>query len=281
MSSLEHPAIGGAPSSLHALGLWLVLPLLASPEGALDAAITCYEGLYYISAEERLAEALAAGLAPADQFRARRHEALLALAFRDEARMRRAARAIYAIDPDWVASDLPPRLAAIFAEERPLPPPPPRPLVSVDLTSLRLTGDDQDRWSEGLGVQAAGGVLLQDRLALQVGVGYSDHRPRAFVDQGLDLLTLGAGAHWRQPVGPIRVQAGLAGGAARVAVDGALTDQAYWGGFLSVPIEVSWPIYADRGVGAGVGALVFLTGDGDRLASSLVVPLFVGLRYGP
>ncbi len=281
MSSPEQPAIGGAPSPLRALGLWLVWPLLASPEGALDAAVACYEGLDYACAEERLTEALAAGLAPADQVRARRYEALLALAFRDEARMRRAARAIYAIDSHWVATDLPPRLAAIFAEERPLPPPPPRPLVGVDVTSLRPTGDDQDRWSEGLGLQATGGVLLQDRLALQASVGYSDHRPRAFVDQGLVLLTLGAGAHWRQPLGPIRMQAGLEGGAARVAVDGALTDTTYWGGYLSVPVEVSWPIYGGLGVGAGVGALVFLTGDGDRLASSLLVPLFVGLRYGP
>lgn len=260
----------------------LLLPaLLASPEGALDAAITCYEGLDYACAEERLTEALAAGLAPPDQLRARRYEALLALAFRDEARMRRAARAIYAIDPTWVATDLPPRLAAIFAEERPLPPPAPRALVAVDVTSLRPTGDDQDRWSEGLGFQATGGVLLQDRLALVAGVGFSDHRPRAFVDQGLDLLMLGIGAHWRQPVGPVRVQVGIEGGAAHVAVDSALSDEAYWGGYLGLPITVAWPIYADLGLGAGFGALVFLTGDGERLASSLLVPLFVGLRYGP
>ncbi|MEZ4467964.1 MAG: hypothetical protein R3F43_26895 [bacterium] len=208
-----------------------LLVLLAPPEAALEAAVACYEGLDYACAEERLAEALAGGLAPADQIRARRHEALLALAFRDEARMRRAARAIFAIDPTWAAGDLPPSLAAIFAEERPLPPPPPRPLGRVDLTSLRPTGDDADRWSAGLGVAANAGVLLDDRWVIQLSGGYSDHRPRAFVDQGLALSQVGVELGARLAVGPARVQVGVGLGGAHVAVEGALRDEAYWGGY--------------------------------------------------
>jgi len=254
---------------------------LAPPQAALDAAVTCYEGLDYTCAEERLAEALAAGLPPAEQVRARRYEALLALAFRDEARMRRAARAIYAIEPAWAATDLPPQLARIFQDERPLPPPPPRALGALDLTSLQPTGSDADRWSQGLGVAAAAGVLLQDRLALQLSVGYSNHTPQAFVDQGLDLWLVGLGVGWRQPVGPLRVLVGLEAGPGHVRVDGALTDEQYWGAYVSTPVEVAWPVYADLGLGARVSALIFMTSSGDRLASSLMIPLTVGLRYGP
>ncbi|MCB9546205.1 MAG: hypothetical protein H6706_10170 [Myxococcales bacterium] len=263
------------------MALLVLLALLAPPEAALEAAIACYDGLDYTCAEERLAEALAGGLSPADQIRARRHEALLALAFRDEARMRRAARAIFAIQPDWEGSDLPPRLAAIFAEERPLPPPPPRALGRLDVTSLRPTGSDADRWSEGLGVEAAGGVLLDDRWVITLTGAYSDHRPRAFVDQGLGLTQVGLELGARLAFGPVRVQAGVGLGAGSVAVEGALRDESYWGGYAALPVDVSVPLLGDLGVGGRVGLLVYVTSDADRLASSLLVPLTFGLRYGP
>ena len=108
------------------IALLIVLLAPTPADAALDAAVQCYADLDYACAEARLAEALAGELSPEREVQARLHEALLALAWRDEPRARRAVRALYAIDPQHRAEGVSPQLARLLEEERPPPPPPPQ-----------------------------------------------------------------------------------------------------------------------------------------------------------
>lgn len=247
----------------------------------LDAAQTCYDALDYDCAEARLAEALAQPLPPDQAIRARRLDALLAFAFRDDARIRRAARAIYALDPQFEPVGMPKQLARIFEIERPAPAPPPGLHARLDTTTTVLTGHDAEQWSYGLGIAGEGGVRLFDRLILWLGVRYDDHEPLDFVQNDMNLLALDLGVGWRQPLGPIRVLGGIATGVMRVDIDGALNDSTYWGGLLAGVLDVSWPVWAQVGVGARFAPMVFITSEGDRLATSSLLPFTFGLRYGP
>lgn len=255
--------------------------LLALSTPPLDAAQTCYEALDYDCAEARLAEALAQPLDPTQAIRARRLDALLAFAFRDDARIRRAARAIYALDPLFRPIGMPKQLARIFEIERPMPPPPPGIHGRLDGSTTLLTGHDAEQWSYGIGVAGEGGVRLFDRLILWLGARYDDHQPLDFVQNGMTLLAFDLGVAWRQPIGPLRVLGGVAAGVMRVDIDGALNDSDYWGGLLSGVLDVSWPIWAEIGVGVRFAPTVFITSEVDRLATSTMLPFTFGLRYGP
>lgn len=248
---------------------------------SLQAAEACYEALDYDCAEARLAEALALPLEPPQALAARRLDALLAFAFRDDARIRRAARAIYALQPDFRPDGMPAQLVRIFEIERPTPPPPPGPHAQLDLRTTILSGNDAEQWSYGLGVTLEGGVRLWDRLIVALVVGYDDHQPRDFVQNGLTMWSGAALVGWRQPVGPLRVLGGVSGGATRVEIDGALNDARYWGGTVSAVLDVSVPIWANLGPGVRVAPTLFMTSEADRLATSTWIPITVGLRYGP
>lgn len=255
--------------------------LLALSTPPLEAAQACYEALDYDCAEARLAEALARKLPPAEAISARRLDALLAFAFRDDARIRRAARAIYALDQQFQPTGMPRQLARIFEIERPAPPPPPGLHGRLDGSTTLLTGHDAEQWSYGIGIAAEAGVRLVDRLILALEVRYDDHAPLDFVQNGMTLFGLGATVGWRQPVGPIRVLGGITGGVLRVDIDGALNDARYWGGLLGGVLDVSWPIWAEIGIGARFAPTVFVTSEADRLATSTLLPVTFGLRYGP
>lgn len=194
--------------------------------------------------------------------------------------MRRAARAIYALDPGFQPTGMPTQLARIFAIERPAPPPPPRLHARLDGSATLLTGHDADQWSYGLGVAGEAGVLLLDRLVLALGTRYDDHQPLEFVQNGMGLLAFEVLVAWRQPLGPLRLMGGISGGVMHVDIDGALEDASYWGGLLSGVVDLSWPIAAGLGLGVRCAPTLFLTSEDDRLASSNLVPFTVGLRYG-
>lgn len=247
----------------------------------LDAATACYEALDYDCAEARLAEALARPQPPVQTLAARRLDALLAFAFRDDARVRRAARAIFALKPDFQPTGMPRQLARIFEIERPAPPPPPGVHGRLDMAVTTLTGNDADRWSYGLGVVGEFGVRLFDRLVGAIGVRWDDHQPLEFVQNGMTTFGLDLIVAWRQPVGPLRLMGGLSGGAMRVDIDGALNDATYWGGTVSACVDLSWPVWREFGVGVRVAPTLFMTSDADRLASSSLIPITFGLRYGP
>ncbi|MGK0360459.1 MAG: hypothetical protein ACI9U2_002772 [Bradymonadia bacterium] len=247
----------------------------------LDAAAACYEALDYDCAEARLVEALARPLPLKQTLAARRLDALLAFAFRDDARVRRAARAIFALQPDFQPTGMPPQLARIFEIERPTPPPPPGLHARLDMTVTTLTGNDADRWSYGLGAAGEVGVRLFDRLIGAIGLRWDDHPPLEFVQNGLTTFGVEAIVAWRQPVGPLRVMGGLSAGAMRVDIDGALNDATYWGGIVSGVIDLSWPVWREFGIGVRCAPTLFMTSEADRLASSSLIPLTFGLRYGP
>ena len=260
----------------------MVLVALANPQAALEAAIRCYDDLDYACAEERLAEALAGGLEGSARERARLYEALLATAFRDEPRARRAVRALLGIAPPYDPGPrVPPKLRALFEALRPAPVPPPAPLARADFTSVQLLGRDAEQWTLGLGAEAGGGVLLFGWLTLEGALGYSNHAPATFVFEGLDLLYGHVGVGGRTLLGPLRVGGGAAIGSARAAADhGVLGADAFWGATLGLPISVSWPLWRGFGVGVSGRPSVFVTSRSDQFAASFFLPLTVGVRYG-
>ena len=264
---------------IHALLHGWVL-LAPNAHGTLEALTQCYDVLDYTCAETHLAEVFAQQPTAGQAVSARHYEALLALAFRDDARMRRAVRAIYAIDPTYLAHADPPKLMAAFAELRPMPSPPLRLLVRLDGNSFTTVGTDAQRWSDGLGGTAELGVLLEDRLSLSGQINYSDHRPKLLVEHSLTLWSGGLGVGLRLPLGPIRVRSGLTVGAAHIAIDGVLNDPNYWMGWVGLPLDLSWPVYQHWGVGLHVEAQLLATPSADQLATTLLFPISFGLRYG-
>lgn len=264
------PAAGQAPS---------VEPEDAAAGDPLDAAITCYEQLDYVCADQRLAEALASELAGPRRAQAHLYEALLALAWRDRIRARRAVRALLAIDPAYDPGQVPPPLAKLFDEERPDPPPPPALMLRLDGGAWPVFGQDATQWTYGLGGELSGGVLLDRTWAFEVNLSYADFGPQVFTLEGLTLLhgTLGAG--WRGELGPIVMQAGVALGAAYIAVDGVLVDDGYWAVAASAPIDISWPVWRGLALGARFAPLLLSTTTGDTAAASYILPVTVGLRY--
>ncbi len=262
--------------------LLAIIALNAGPQAALEAAIACYEDLDYACAEERLAESLSGGLEGPARQRARLYEALLAVAFRDTPRARRAVRALLEIDPGYDPGlSVPPQLRDLFEQERPEPVPPPTATARADFTSVQIFGQDADQWTEGLGVEVGGGVRLFGWLALEASAGFSDHAPREFAFVGMDLIygTLGVG--WRAAFGPLRGGVGLAAGAAYVDSDhGALGADEGWGAMLAVPFDVSWPLWEGFGLGVRVAPTSFVTEAKSNFAASFLLPLEVGVRYG-
>lgn len=270
-------------AALLALVIGLLAPAPAetpaAPADALDAAIGCYEQLDYVCADARLAEALASDITGPRRAQAHLYEALLALAWRDRIRARRAVRALLAIDPAFDPGPVPPTLEKLFDEERPDPPPPPALMLRLDGTYLPVFGQDATQWTEGLGLELGGGVLLDRRWALELTAGYADFAPRLFTLEGLTMLYGTLGVSWRGTLGPLALQAGIAAGVAHIAVDGVLVDDDYRAVAAAVPLEVSWPFWQGLGVGVRFAPLLLTTTTGDTAAASYILPLTVGLRY--
>ena len=264
--------------SLLVLSVLLLAPGGAAP--ALDAAVRCYDELDYACAEERLAEALASDLTSAQRQLARLHDALLAVAHRDEARARRAVRALLAADPTFEPGAVPPRLRALIEEERPPPPPPPAPLAGLGVLGLPLFGQDGDRWSDGLGVRGSAGVLLAGAWFVEAELAYSDHLGQGLAVEGLTLWIGSLTGGWRGAIGPLRLAGGLGLGAARAAADGAVQDETYWGAVLSAPIDLSYPVWGRFGLGVRVSPAILVRPVDDQAAASYLLPLTAGLRYG-
>ncbi len=267
-----------SPMLIPAL-LWIVLGASPAAE-ALRAAERCYAELDYACAEERLAEALAGDLTDDERQRARLRDALLGLAHRDRARARRAVRALLAVEPAYDPGPAPPALQALIAQERPPPVPPPSARGGVDVVGLPLFGQDAERWSDGLGARASGGVLWRGRWWVEGEVLFSDHLGQAFAVDGLQMWAFGAAAGWQAPLGPLRLAVGGGLGVAYVAVDGAVADDTFWGATVQAPIDLSWPIAWGVGLGARIAPGLLLRAVDDQAAVTYLLPLTVGLRYG-
>ncbi|MCK6573430.1 hypothetical protein L6V77_20305 [Myxococcota bacterium] len=255
----------------------------ASAEVALEAAAACFDAVDYDCAEERLAAVWGGGGLETDAaLRARLLEAQLALARRDEPRARKAVRAVFSLDPEFTADErLPPRLRALFDEERPPAPPLFRLAGRAGLTSWRLFGHDAERWSDGLGFEAGLGGVLRDRWGLEAGVAFSDHRPRTYELSGLSLWSAFVGGRAHLDAGFLTVAPGVTLGALHVGAEGVTGSEAYWGFQGQTTVDVAAEVWAGFGIGARVGVMVVAVADGDdRAAFSWVLPLEVGVRYG-
>lgn len=255
----------------------------ASAEVALEAAAACFDAVDYDCAEERLAAAFSAGGLFADaELRARLLEAELALARRDEPRARRAIRTVFALAPDFKPDErLPPRVRALFDEERPPAPPLFRLAGRAGLTSWRLFGHDGERWSDGLGFEAGLGGVLRDRWGLEAGVAFSDHRPRTYELSELSLWSAFVGGRAQLAAGFLTVAPGATLGALRVGAAGVTGSEDYWGFQGQLTVDVGAELWGGLGLGARAGMMVVAVADGnDRVAFSWVLPLEVGLRYG-
>lgn len=249
--------------------------------GPLARAVACHDALDFECAEAALTAALAEGLSAEDQIEARTLQARLALAYRDEPRARQAVRAVFALDPTHRPRGVSPALRALFDAERPPPPPRPRPFGWAQGTWTLLTGEDAERWSDGLGVTAGGGVLLGDRWAVEARLGYHDLRG---VVEGFDTLTLwtarlGLGHRWA--VGPLALTPTLSVGVGRADMTSVLRDAGWWGTSGAATLRAAWPVIGGLSVQAEVGPTLFLTTKGEGLAAAWLWPLSVGLGWGP
>ncbi len=256
-----------------------------SPQDALAEAEACYEEVDYECAEARLAEALAGELPSAVMARARLYEALLAIAWRDQPRARRAVAAIMAIDPLFEPGPLPAQLARIFNEERPKPDPPPHPLVRFDLSQVVLFGQDGEWWTDAYGFALGAGILLRDEMILEVGFRASDHESLESANDGTALETLSmwavdVGGLWWTRMGPFRLCAGGALAIGRLSIESPLRAQDAWLVHVSTPFEVSWPIWMGIGIALRIDPTLLLRTEDDATRSSYLLPAMVGVRYG-
>lgn len=260
----------------------LAVLVMGNAHAALDAAVACYEELDYACAEERLAEALAGGLDGPQRERARLYEALLATAFRDLPRARRAVGALLDMDPLYdPGPSIPPTLRELIESLRPEPVPPPAPLARADFASVQLSGQDAEQWTVGLGGELGGGVSLLGWLTVDGTLGYSNHGPAEFGFESLDVLYGAVGTGWRGALGPLRAAVGVSVGVAYADADyGVLGESTDWGATAGVPIDLAWPLWNGLGVGVRATPKTFVTSEEDNFAASFLLPLAVGVRYG-
>ena len=170
--------------------LILVIGLLSStPNPKLQAAIDCFEQLDYRCTELRLAEALGGTLADQERVRAYYYQALLAIAWREPARARRAVKAILKLDQSFEPVDAPESLIKLFIENRPKPKPKWTPQFELRFRSTSLTDDDGDAswWTSSRGGGVAGGLLTGAGYSLMLATQYEHHIAR---DQSLGLKEL-------------------------------------------------------------------------------------------
>ena len=244
---------------------------------ALEKAIDCYDGLDYDCTEARLAEALAGDLSDAALVQARYYQALVALAHRDEARARVAVRALLAAKSDFEPGPrAPPRLRALVDAARPVR------LAwaaRVDGTWTQLFSQDDAQWTEGVGLEVAGGLVVDERWVLELAGAYSDHRPEHFALRGLTVLSVTAGALRRRHTGPVRLGIGLAVGGSHVSVSGVTGADTYLGAMAQLPLEVAVPIWNRVGVAFRVAPSLLMVEDDDRAAFSFLLPFMTGVRY--
>lgn len=251
---------------------------------ALEQAEACYADLDYACAEERLASALRGTLDPTQQRRARRHEALVALAFHDEPRARRALRALLALDPGFEpAADAPPRLRRLAAQERSVAASAwrVRPWLRAGGGALHLSGTDGELWSDGLRAEAGAGVTLGADLRLELTASSSWHAARIFQLDGLRVAHGGAQAALRLGGDAVGLWGGLGVGAVQVVASGLTGDQRYWGLLVEVPLELTVRLPQEICAIARLAPAVLAVRDGDRAAFSLLLPLSLGLCYQP
>ena len=256
-----------------------------SPKGALKGAISCFRELDYACAEEKLAEALRAEELPvASRLLARRYEALLALAFHDKARARRAVRSLLALDPDYDPGEqAPPRFAALVADARAETPAQRLfdPSFRAGGNVVLLFGHDAQSWGDGPQVELAAGLGLGGRTVIELGLSYGQHEGRSFSLRrlGLGMVTLGLDRRFLGPSPRLSLGVGL--GPAHVSAEGITGRTGYWGVVARVPVELAIHIWSGIWLAARVAPALLAVEDRDRMAFSVLLPLGMAVCYLP
>ena len=272
--------------------LFLVWSVLCSPS-PLQRAVQCYENLDYACAENALSESLGGALTETERLEAWRYEALIAMAWRDLERARRAVKAIYALDGRYEPKDVPPDLIVIFEAEKP----PPLPASIWEYEGRYIlqwpTDDERDArwWMTGQGVQL-GLLLVRPQGSLfHVRFGYVRH-PAQDLNLGIRTLRLvdgklGMGRWWSWNA--LRVTTGVGGG-----VKWAITDinpvyeqiletsetDAFVGATLSFEFDLSYRVWNALSVTFSIAPELLIRNYQEQPHLSYFLPFLVGLRYG-
>ncbi|MBM4319057.1 MAG: hypothetical protein FJ125_03645 [Deltaproteobacteria bacterium] len=259
----------------------------ASPaEAELQAAMLCYRELDYACAEEKLAMALLGELPRPALLEARHHDALLALAFQDETRMRRAVRNLLALDPGWdPGPDAPPRLSALLREERrPAAHPSPRRIgLAVGLSggAVLLFGRDAEQWNDGMAGALSAGVLLGQRTRLDAVFGYSRHDALSFYLEQLELKSGMLAVHRHLLGSNPLLAAGVGCGTAYIDTQGVTGESSRWGLLGQLSLEAAAHLGFGLWLQAQVQPTLLVVDDRGSKATSSLLSLGLGLSWQP
>ncbi len=166
----------------------VLLNTAANPK--VQAAVDCFEQLDYRCTELRLAEALGGTLSDAERVRAYYYQALVAIAWREPARARRAVKAILKLDPSFNPVDAPKSLTTLFDENRPEKPRGWTPQFELRLRTTTPMDESGDAlwWTGSRGVGIGGGLVNGSGYSLMLVANHEYHIARD-PSLGLDELT--------------------------------------------------------------------------------------------
>jgi len=275
------------------ISLLLVAFLSTPATRSLDEAVTCYEALDYACAESRLAEALSSDLTVEQRIQAHFYEALVASAWRNPERAKRAVRAIYGLDPAYQPVNPPPNLAILFQQEKPKPTPPPSLILGLDYRLSYLTdgGTDTDWWQPGQGAVASVGLETHKLYSLSIEFVYSQHQVRdnTLGVNGLDRWSLDVLVGRATRLGKLMAKLGGSVGLTHVSTDvgsvfNSILDTTATDPFTAVQLGLNfgvyYPVYAALGLNLGFSPRVMVRNYEDQPRLSYLLPIQVGLRYG-
>lgn len=266
--------------------LLLLAALAAAPplpaETELQLAVACYHELDFACAEEKLMLARRAELSREAALVALRYDALLGLAFQDEARARRAVRNLLALEPAWDPGPAaPPRLAALVAEARPRPPALLVPCAGLSGAATLLAGRDAEQWEDGLGAALAAGVLLRGSTRLELALGHGRHGARSFYLEELSLTTAVLGASQRLLGRNPQLSAGGGLGAVYIDKAGVTGETSRWGLVGQLTVEAAVRLGLGFGLRAQALPTLLAVEDDGRTAYSYLLTIQLGLAWCP
>ncbi|MEE2788139.1 MAG: hypothetical protein VX589_12425 [Myxococcota bacterium] len=273
----------------------MVLLLLSASNGLtpLQEAIECYEDLDYPCAETKLMHALEQAQTETIRLQALYYQALIAAAWRDDARIERLVRNIYAVQPDYAPKDPPPNLRRVFDTLRPKPAVAPIWGGRFDYRYTMLVDHDHDAgwWLNGSGLSAGASVILNRRYQIELDVNWSEHQPQLdrFSVDGLQLVGVGGGGGVTVDIKRVWLTAGLMAGAMRVkrSIPGAYRNlkessnqSPFWVTSLALYLDVSVELVYGLSLGVRWSPTTLIRVYDDQPTVSYLLPLMVGVRYG-
>lgn len=269
--------------------LFLTLALFGAPP-SLESALDCYDTLDYVCAEQQLAIALRAQLAPEALLAARKLDVLIAFAWRDDKRIDAGAKRLFELDPRLVLTGFPGDLIARIESHRPAPPKPSSLTIAVDyrLQSPAPSSLDDRLWMSGEGARFELGYFDQQRSLLGFYLEGLQHFAKLdFSHESLEVYELGI--TWRQAHRKGLIQflwgLGLGVSAQRLEIKDAyeplLTSPNTWrmGAAISFMSSVCVSTLNDLAICVNVDPKLLVRAETGQPQTSYLFPLGIGLRY--